>query len=482
MKISNAFKRLYSVPLLLLFALSIGVTSGFSTLVDADEAVAVADLWYSMELNSGYLKIDEAERAERVAGVRNRQLLYLVSKDDLLDSPPDDGEILAYVIKYKPTGFVVVSGEDRLEPIIVFNAESEFRWDQPKRNFLRYFLGKEMPARWECLRTNEARGVTMDVNPNWLYLRSRLKEGKRLEEVTFEVSEKTIYILWNTALWDQPWPYNTVVVANNGNTAGVLTGCVATAMAIKMRFHEWPPTGNGSHSYADNEGDVQFSHSVNFGAQSYVWSNMPTVWVTQTNPDVANLMYHAGVAVDMDYEVTGSGASPHAVAPAMNNHFSYKGSTAIIIGHTDAAIKSIRGGLPVFMGGHGHHVVADGYRDSGSTHFHINAGWSGTCNGWYNLDAVPNDSSGCGTDPIQVTTPYSSPNNYIYVDGNWGATENGNIQNPFNTVSEGVSAVPANGHLWVKAGTYTGPDNVPITIDKAMTITSYEGTAIIGNP
>jgi subtilisin family serine protease len=68
----------------------------------------------------------------------------------------------------------------------------------------------------------------------------------------------------------------------------------------------------------------------------------------------------------------------------------------------------------------------------------------------------------------------------IYVDAGWTGPENGNIENPYNTLSEGVSAVPVGGFLWIKAGTYTGPDNVPITFDKAMTVRSYEGTATIG--
>ncbi|MHC4867244.1 MAG: hypothetical protein ACYTEX_24480, partial [Planctomycetota bacterium] len=54
-----------------------------------------------------------------------------------------------------------------------------------------------------------------------------------------------------------------------------------------------------------------------------------------------------------------------------------------------------------------------------------------------------------------------------YVDGSWLGTENGTIQNPFNTISEGVSAVTAGARLSVKGGSYTGAGNVPITITKA---------------
>ncbi len=68
----------------------------------------------------------------------------------------------------------------------------------------------------------------------------------------------------------------------------------------------------------------------------------------------------------------------------------------------------------------------------------------------------------------------------IYVDASWTGCENGTVQCPYNTISEGVAAVPAGGELFIRVGTYTGPGNVPITINKVMTIRSYEGTAVIG--
>lgn len=67
-----------------------------------------------------------------------------------------------------------------------------------------------------------------------------------------------------------------------------------------------------------------------------------------------------------------------------------------------------------------------------------------------------------------------------YVDGNWSGMENGSIDNPFNTITEGISAVVAGARLSLKAGVYTGAGNVPIVIAKPMTINSYVGTATIG--
>ena len=472
----NTLKKLTFTAIVLLFVLSLVVKDGFSAVVSEDEAIAVADLWYAMELNSGYAKIAEPERAERLGKLQNRQVLYLVSKDDLLDSRPTKGDVLAYVIKYDPSGFVVVSGEDRLEPVMVFGAESQFRWDQPERNFLRYFLGKEMTERWECLTTQQAKGTQVEVHRNWSYLRSELQKTISLQEVTLETG--AIFVHWDTALWSQFWPYNTTVVANNGNTTGIPTGCVATAMAIKMRFHEWPTSGSGSHGYDDNEGDVRYSHWINFVAQSYSWSAMPTGSLTSANLHVANLMYHCGVGVDMNYEVGSSGAETLDVATAMGDYFRYWGGQRRTSDHTKWVTESVLAGLPVVSAATSHAFVIDGYRDTQSPYFHVNAGWNGDCNGWYNLSGLPNNPNGCGTGAITKSCTCSSPANYIYVDLVWSVTgSTGLLSHPFKYLSPGVAAVPAGGHLWIKEARYSGADNVPITINKPMTIRSYGGSS-----
>ena len=49
---------------------------------------------------------------------------------------------------------------------------------------------------------------------------------------------------YETAKWDQLSPYNKFCpMINNVRT---VTGCVATAMAILMRYHQWPDAGTGT--------------------------------------------------------------------------------------------------------------------------------------------------------------------------------------------------------------------------------------------
>jgi hypothetical protein len=444
--------------------------------VQAAEAVAVADLWYGLELTSPVLDMTAGEQADRLAGRQQRQVWYLTQGNDLAEALPPDGDLMAYVVTYPPTGYVIVAADDRLEPIIVFAVESRFRWDQPERNFLRYFLGRDLQTRYEYVEAKAAQGEAAPVHPDWIYFRSLLGAPGPLETAPTQMPALgTTLIQWDTAAWGQETFYNEVVVAHNGNTAGVPTGCTATAMAIKMRFHSWPATGNSSHAYSDTWGAVKYSHSVNFGAQTYDWAAMPATSLTAVNAQVENLMYHAGVAVDMDYEADVSRAWPSA--SAMNTYFRYRGTTELASGHSDAIQLSVTGGLPVVLSSSAHTVLADGYRDTVAPYFHLNVGWEGADDGWYNLDQIPG-----GDATIDRSYPCSAPSNYIYVDTAWSGTENGDIQTPYNTVVEGKAHVPAGGQLWIQAGTYTGASNVPITFDTAVTLKSYGGTATIGSP
>jgi len=442
--------------------------TGFTTVRGAPvveaEAVAVANVWYCMELNSGHIVFDSAERAERLRLLPDHAVSYQVSADTVLDYRPQGRTILAYIVKYQPHGYVVVPGDDRLNAVQVFGTESDFRWDHPELNFLRYYLSTVIPANW--------RQMGNAVHPNWTYLRSKLSIP--LGQVKFE-RDVEYPVLWNTALWGQGQYYNDTVMAYTGSDPRVPTGCTATAMAIKMRFHSWPaPNGSGNHSYDDSCDGVLYHHTFNYGSWAPNWANMPVASLTNHNAEVATLMYACGVAVDMDYEPNWSGA--WSTASSMNGYFRYKGTTDRAIYHDIPAKTSILGRLPVVASSESHTVVLDGFREPTMPYFHVNCGWNGGSNGWYDLDSLP------AGDPIAKSNPYCQPYNWFYVDSGYSGTEDGNILTPYNTLSEGQSGVPVNGWLLVKEGTYTGSGNVPITFAGAKTIVSYNaGTANIGH-
>jgi PKD repeat protein len=172
-------------------------------------------------------------------------------------------------------------------------------------------------------------------------------------------------------------------------------GCVATTFAQILRYHKWPLQGTGSKSYYS----IKYGTlSANFGATAYAMAAMPTE-IFATNPEVAQLLWHAGVATQMNFGPYASGTGITDARTALITYFGYKSSAQIVTknNYADAAWKTlmcaeIDQGRPVFYSGvdptsnTGHAWVLDGY--SGTDYFHFNWGWSGIADGYFLLTAL----------------------------------------------------------------------------------------------
>jgi hypothetical protein len=451
--------------------------------VTESEAISLAEWWYAAEVNAPTTALPAAEKQARVAAKNRHTVSYVVGRDNFQSTRKTTDAMAAYVVAFEPSGLVVVSGEDTLQPVLVFSAAGSFDWSgDPKTNYLAYYLGRSVAG---AVEQERSLAVKHTPHANWTLFREQIKSGMSQPTATGTSSANRnedkggTYVLLPTALWGQGSHYNNVCMANNGGI-GVPTGCVATAMAIKFRFHQWPWAGNGSHSYSDTWGSVKYPHSVNFGTQTFNWDNMPTNSLSVDNSDIANLMYDCGVAVDMDYEAGSSGAWPYGgdISPAINNYFRYRGTYVInsrtTSDHTPGMMYCIQCGVPVVVGTDDHCFVACGYRNTLAPYFYFNMGWDGGNNAWYDVtDIIPDSNL-----PLNGSLPYSTPNDYAYVDGVTSGG-NGNLQTPYQTVASGVSGVSSSGVLWLKTGQYTG--NGGLLLNKPMTINSYLGAATVGN-
>ncbi|MBK7310700.1 MAG: C10 family peptidase [Sphingobacteriaceae bacterium] len=194
-----------------------------------------------------------------------------------------------------------------------------------------------------------------------------------------------------TATWNQTCYYNalTPTVASGGSCGRAYTGCNATALAMICKYYNWPSNGIGG-TYCNSNFTT---NCVNFGAQTYSYSLMPTN-VTSANAEVAKLMYNLGVACNMQW--SNSNSTSFFDGTVLKKYFAYSPkmySTASFMFSTTAdlinALKAeLNAGRPVFAKGGGHFYLIDGY--DASNKFHTNFGWSGTHNGYYAITSVTN--------------------------------------------------------------------------------------------
>ncbi|WP_298888709.1 C10 family peptidase [uncultured Porphyromonas sp.] len=279
-------------------------------------------------------------------------------------------------------GFVIIAGDDELTPYIGYATTGRF-------------IVEDMPE--QLVAFLKACQERIDE------LVSSISYHQALQPTRPSASEPTqIAPLLGNIQWNQSAPWNNQTPVVDGEHTPV--GCVATAYTQVMRYYQWPTQGEGTFSYTEKRSDRQ--HSVDYESTTYDWAHMPERYAdpSQATEEETNalstLAYHAGVAVEMMYAPRGSGASMPYVDRALREHFRYDKRVSFKnrVNYTQATWEQLlRNELiaarPIVYSGYGHggHAfVCDGYDANGL--FHINWGWGGMSDGYFNLNyLVPSD-------------------------------------------------------------------------------------------
>ena len=276
-------------------------------------------------------------------------------------------------------GFVIVAGDDRLPQVLGYGDKGDFSATVQSPS-VQYWM-KEMNRQIAYLQTH---------NNATAYI-----PAKRATAVAPLM----------TTQWDQGAPYNNLCptyTTDGGDTQRAVTGCVATATAQVMNFHQWPDVGVGSHSYTCNvNGSTPTELSADYSQSVYRWDLMLDRYDTDSNEEsceaVAKLMSDVGIAVDMGYG-SSSGAQEEAAMKALWQHFKYSTKSYLINRDYYNAqewdqflIDELSMGRPIIYCGFdddgGHAFVFDGFNTDG--YFHVNWGWGGYYDGYF-LSSVLN--------------------------------------------------------------------------------------------
>lgn len=258
-------------------------------------------------------------------------------------------------------GFVIVSAEDCTTPVLGYSFENP------------YVVSKVPPAmRWMMS------GVEQEIKAA-SGLQKPQDAAQRRKAVRSSTSRMSEAKVLSTPAWSQEGPFN------NDIPGRPLVGCVGTAMATIMKYHNHPAKGTGSF------GGVSFD-------VAYDWANMRTDnyrsgYTAEEAAAVAQLVYHAAKSIDTQFSMSGSSAYEVRVPAALTNYFNYdpgvsykKRSEVATLQAWDKIVKDeIDAGRPVLYCGQdvtaGHAFVCDGYNEAG--YFHFNWGWGGLADGFY---------------------------------------------------------------------------------------------------
>jgi hypothetical protein len=330
----------------------------------------------------------------------------------------DQANPALYIVNYQEGGFVMVSGDDRVTPILAYSNENNFpieKMNELPRGLIGWFEQKNKTIK--AIREN-GKEQTAFVKIAWkdMELKSQLSSGSKNVLVTFPECLEEGQQFWDQTMigplsgaeWDQGLGYNNSIPTSephdiitgpyscysNYSNGRPPVGCVATAIAQAMYYYKFPTSYNWSSMYAEP------NHNATLAATTSV------------------LMKDIGEEVNMSYGCSGSSAWLTSVDNAFTN-----------MGYASADYAYYSGGVVlnelwehrvVVLGGDsgssGHAWIAEGVQidilyvchlgdgpiegrglppepssywteQAGyNTKFYLNWGWSGDANAWYNMD------------------------------------------------------------------------------------------------
>ena len=412
-----------------------------------------------------------------------------------------------HVVKLAGGGFVVMSADTTQEPVVAFSDSDDLveSADNPLWGILQHDFS--LRARVPAVR---ARAVSAPSA-------AEAKWAKLLEDAPTARSGNGIASVSDLrvdAMVKSKWGQTKNSVYNNygencynfSTPSNYPCGCAATALAQLLRHYCYP-----SAARAVTRKCIVTSTTNDYSTSGtpYDWANMPLIpeadeditWYDGGSSPaecaaIGKLTYECGIAMQMhwdsgppDKDVVSSAFGAFAFEPLTNvfrfaNARSYcaEGSGNLSIDLVKRVmLPNLDAGCPVLLGLYEHEVVADGYGFSdGQLYTHLNMGWSGTDNAWYNLPNV---------EPAEMyeITGYSSSivNHIIY---NIFTNETGELLSGRVVAADGVPIENAQVTVSQATGTTSGGTELATTLTNGRGIyffrlpggKTYRVTASVG--
>lgn len=357
----------------------------------------------------------------------------------------NQGNAMYYVVSLEPAGMVILPADDLVEPIVAFSPNGKYK--PAPANPLTALVGRDLPGRVAAVRALQAKprapGEKLVLPPRWSAAQKKwrmleqvsaaITNGELAPHLTTPPSDLRVGPLLATQ-WDQMEFWLPTC------SSWFPCGCVATAMGQLMKYHEYPAgissiQGTISLLVRDPYSGLYYLQPEQelfeepFVASPYDWSHMPNTMpamvpdanglVTDTGYlNIYKLLHDAATSVDMKYnwDTQVQPIQPYGEADLLKaavsltsvfgygnakkgyyagNNIPYNNLMRMINPNLDAQLPVLLGIYDPTPAPGGHAVVADGYGQQLSTWYHhLNMGWAGDDNWWYNLPNIDTTKNG----------------------------------------------------------------------------------------
>jgi hypothetical protein len=339
-----------------------------------------------------------------------------------------NGQTVGYVFSLSPSGFIITSADDSVEPVIAFSKSG--RDATASGSPLDTLLRGDLPRRLSFAatrRTTQALKIS-EVTRKWaLFSEAALDDG--------------VSTLGNNGLADPPadlriapllssrWGQTTAggqPCYNYYTPSNYPCGCIGTAWGQVMRYHQYPTNGIGQLTRIVRVDGV-LQTELTLGGDGlggpYAWSQMPyapNASSSEAQRQAIGALTHdivvaisSNSATSLISEYSHSGTGSYMPPTAMTTTFGYASTLRFnsSVNQTNAINANLDAGSPVVIavsnsvGGVGHAVICDGYGfQSATAYHHVNMGWDGQQDAWYNIREIQGD----GYDYVGVDWIYAN--------------------------------------------------------------------------
>lgn len=307
-------------------------------------------------------------------------------------------------------GFTIVSGDDRLPEIVGYSSQGSYDENNLPEGFVSFMKAYQNLYNKVNLGDVEALKNLAEIKA-WRNKIAQKKNAESSQANASAASTSAVAPLLGNIEWDQTSPYNNMCPKYDSVHVAA-TGCVATAMAQVMAYYKYP-----KQLKADIPGYVNRWNGIPMEIPTitreegiYDWDNMLPKYnkeanATQQQKDaVAKLMYHCGAAVKMSY---GPESAASVSASKLAKYFGYDADLMMDLNRSTFTLDKwmqiidteLAAGRPVLYSGQasdgGHQFICDGKDGEGL--YHINWGWSGSQNGYFDLSLLNPEKGGTGS-------------------------------------------------------------------------------------
>ena len=372
--------------------------------------LSLAVLFAGAAMSAEILDSDAAKAAN--AFVSSDTIGALVLKDRTVSGVVRRGHL--WIAALSPSGHIVMSGSDLVDPIIGFS-KNDFVEPDPESPAFTILEGADASVAAREVNGGEPR------HARWTKLLGGGTAKSGLLKADNPSSGAVVVEPFLAEHHNQCQPYNDYAPVHQPDESKFESGyksyrgrcpcgCVATASAQIFHHFKWPAridgTASYSHVFKDDSG-VNNSFPIRFDghepiswnaiSNSYVYSyrkSGKTYYDLRGGVDeavrypIARLILWCDVLANMDFQSGGSSANYYTVAGKVSEWYT-PGHWIQVGANADySQIKSdLQAGIPLQVSLDGHQVVAHGWANDGAVNYiYLNYGWGGDNDGYYNMD------------------------------------------------------------------------------------------------